>query len=79
MSAGRSFGAFGLWALTAPLTGASIAQEPYYEARLRILELPAEVSTEQIYPGMPVDALIATQERTFADFQRRVNPLMDNA
>ena len=51
-------------------------QEPYYEARLRILELPAEVSADQIYPGMPVDALISTEERTFADYV--VRPILDS-
>ena len=51
-------------------------QEPYYEARLRILELPVEVSAEQIYPGMPVDALISTEERTFVDYI--VRPILDS-
>lgn len=51
-------------------------QEPYYEARLRILELPAEVTADQIYPGMPVDALISTEERTFADYIAR--PILDS-
>lgn len=51
-------------------------QEPYYEARLRILELPKEVSAEQIYPGMPVDALISTEERTFVDYV--VRPILDS-
>ena len=53
-----------------------VTQEPYYEARLRIVELPAEVSTDQIYPGMPVDALISTRERTFADYV--VRPILDS-
>lgn len=51
-------------------------QEPYYEARLRIVELPDEVSPEQIYPGMPVEALISTEERTFADYIAR--PILDS-
>ena len=51
-------------------------QEPYYEARLRILELPVEVTADQIYPGMPVDALISTEERTFADYI--VRPILDS-
>jgi HlyD family secretion protein len=51
-------------------------QEPYYEARLRILELPKEVDPNQIYPGMPVDALISTEERTFADYLLR--PIVDS-
>jgi HlyD family secretion protein len=51
-------------------------QEPYYEARLRILELPSEVTADQIYPGMPVDALISTEERTFADYIAR--PILDS-
>ncbi len=53
-----------------------VTQEPYYEARLRIVELPAEVLVDQIYPGMPVDALISTQERTFADYV--VRPILDS-
>lgn len=53
-----------------------VTQEPFYEARLRITELPAEVDKEQIYPGMPVEALISTQERTFADYL--VRPILDS-
>jgi HlyD family secretion protein len=40
------------------------------------LELPKEVDPNQIYPGMPVDALISTEERTFADYLLR--PIVDS-
>lgn len=53
-----------------------VTQQPYYEARLRILDLPVEVDPNQIYPGMPVDALISTEERTFADYMMR--PILDS-
>lgn len=48
----------------------------FYAARLRINELPPEVKPEQIYPGMPVSALISTPERTFFEYLAR--PIMDS-
>ncbi|MEL6202137.1 MAG: HlyD family type I secretion periplasmic adaptor subunit [Pseudomonadota bacterium] len=50
--------------------------QPYYEVRLSIDELPAQVSKEQVYPGMPVDALITTDERTFLEYLSR--PITDS-
>ncbi|MEM6586592.1 MAG: HlyD family secretion protein, partial [Pseudomonadota bacterium] len=50
--------------------------EPYYEVRLSIDELPAQVAPEQVYPGMPVDALITTDERTFLEYVSR--PILDS-
>ncbi|MEO0542792.1 MAG: HlyD family type I secretion periplasmic adaptor subunit [Pseudomonadota bacterium] len=50
--------------------------QAYYEVRLSIDELPAEVSTDQVYPGMPVDALITTDERTFLEYLSR--PITDS-
>ncbi|MEO0920903.1 MAG: HlyD family type I secretion periplasmic adaptor subunit, partial [Pseudomonadota bacterium] len=46
------------------------------EVRLSIDELPAQVSKEQVYPGMPVDALITTDERTFLEYLSR--PITDS-
>ncbi len=51
-------------------------REPYYLARLRISRLPDNISSSQIYPGMPVEALIATSERTFAEYL--VRPILDS-
>jgi HlyD family type I secretion membrane fusion protein len=51
--------------------------QPFYTARLRITDdLPAEVSHDQIYPGMPVETYIATDERTFLEYL--VRPLLDS-
>jgi HlyD family type I secretion membrane fusion protein len=51
--------------------------QPFYTARLKITEdLPSEVSLEQIYPGMPVEAYISTGDRTF--FEYLVRPLTDS-
>ena len=51
--------------------------EPYFIARLHITnDLPAEIDREQIYPGMPVEAMILTGERTF--FGYLVKPLTDS-
>ncbi|MEO1748033.1 MAG: HlyD family type I secretion periplasmic adaptor subunit [Pseudomonadota bacterium] len=50
--------------------------QPYYEVRLSIDELPSQVSKEQVYPGMPVDALITTDERTFLEYLSR--PITDS-
>lgn len=50
---------------------------PYFVARLHITDdLPAEVDRDQIYPGMPVEAMISTGERTFFEYLTR--PLMDS-
>lgn len=44
-------------------------QQPYYLARLRITdELPPEIETSQIYPGMPVETFIKTGDRTFLEY-----------
>lgn len=44
-------------------------QEPYFDARLKLTEeLPKNFDPEQIYPGMPVDALIKTGDRTFVEY-----------
>ena len=51
-------------------------QEPYFTARLAITELPPEVREEQIYPGMPVETLIQTDERTFLEYL--VRPITDS-
>jgi HlyD family type I secretion membrane fusion protein len=51
--------------------------QPYYQARLRITEeLPADISSEQIYPGMPVEAYFSTGERTFLEYL--VKPIIDS-
>ncbi len=51
--------------------------EPYYSARLQVAsELPAEINREQIYPGMPVDVFITTDERTFVEYL--VRPVRDS-
>lgn len=49
----------------------------YYTVRLRIETLPPEVSPDQIYPGMPVEAYISTGDRTFAEYLAR--PILDAA
>ncbi len=51
-------------------------QQPYYVVRLRIDALPKEVSPDQVYPGMPVEAFISTGDRTFAEYLAR--PIMDS-
>jgi len=52
-------------------------REPYFTARLEIDgELPDGVDPEKIYPGMPVDALIQTGERTFLEYL--VRPIQDS-
>ncbi|MDW6025850.1 HlyD family type I secretion periplasmic adaptor subunit [Mesorhizobium sp. BAC0120] len=51
--------------------------QPYYTARLKITDdLPPEVAQNQIYPGMPVEAFIATGDRTFVEYL--VRPLLDS-
>lgn len=49
---------------------------PYYTVRMKIEELPPEVSRDQIYPGMPVESFIETEERTFLSYVAR--PIMDS-
>jgi len=52
-------------------------REPYFDARLRLSSnLPSEVSQQGIYPGMPVEAFIKTQERTFVEYLLR--PVTDS-
>ncbi|MEM9330163.1 MAG: HlyD family type I secretion periplasmic adaptor subunit [Pseudomonadota bacterium] len=44
-------------------------QEPYFDARLKLVdELPENFDPSKIYPGMPVDALIKTGDRTFVEY-----------
>lgn len=51
--------------------------EPYYRARLHITEdLPANVTVDQLYPGMPVETFISTGDRTFAEYL--VRPVLDS-
>jgi HlyD family type I secretion membrane fusion protein len=51
--------------------------QPYYIARMKITEdLPPEVRPDQVYPGMPVETYIATEERTFVEYL--VRPLLDS-
>ncbi len=51
--------------------------QPYYSARLRITqELPVEISSEQIYPGMPVETYFSTGERTFLEYL--IKPITDS-
>ncbi|MDD9910073.1 MAG: HlyD family type I secretion periplasmic adaptor subunit [Ahrensia sp.] len=58
--------------LTDPNTG-----EHYFTARLEIAdELPEGVSTQQIFPGMPVETYINTGERTFFEYLGK--PLTDS-
>lgn len=52
-------------------------REPYYVARLEMAkELPAGLSKDQIYPGMPVEAYIKTGDRTFLEYL--VRPIQDS-
>jgi HlyD family type I secretion membrane fusion protein len=54
-----------------------VTNEPYFSARLKLSEgLPDGVSLKDIQPGMPVDALIRTDERTF--LQYLVRPIQDS-
>lgn len=44
-------------------------QQPYFTVRLKIDgELPADFSLDRIFPGMPVETMIATEERTFWEY-----------
>ena len=52
-------------------------REPYFGARLKMTEnLPDEIKSTQIFPGMPVDAFIKTDERTFLQYLSR--PIFDS-
>ncbi len=52
-------------------------QEPFYLTRLKMAdELPPPVTREQLYPGMPVEALISTGDRTF--FEYLAKPILDS-
>ncbi|MGJ8573379.1 MAG: HlyD family type I secretion periplasmic adaptor subunit [Hoeflea sp.] len=54
-----------------------VTQEPYYRARIGITDdLPASVTVEQLYPGMPVETFIETGERTFFEYLAR--PILDS-
>jgi HlyD family type I secretion membrane fusion protein len=51
--------------------------QSYYTARLRITgDLPPQIREEQIYPGMPVETFIKTEDRTFLGYLMR--PLLDS-
>ena len=51
--------------------------EDFFVARLRITDdLPAEIDRDQIYPGMPVDVMISTGDRTFLEYL--VKPISDS-
>lgn len=44
-------------------------RQPYYSVRLRITDkLPDGITTEQIYPGTPVETFISTGSRTFVEY-----------
>lgn len=52
-------------------------KQPYYRARLKITnDLPQNVTVEQLYPGMPVEAMINTGDRTFFEYLAR--PILDS-
>jgi len=54
-----------------------VTQEPYFDARLKLAEtLPDDISADQIYAGMPVEAFIKTEERTFVEYL--VKPITDS-
>jgi HlyD family secretion protein len=54
-----------------------VTQQPYYTARVELAEtLPDGVTHSQIQPGMPVDALIQTEERTFLQYLAK--PVQDS-
>lgn len=51
--------------------------EPYYRARLEITDdLPPPVKVERLYPGMPVEALIETRQRTSLEYL--LQPILDS-
>ena len=52
-------------------------QTSYYVARLKIdAAASSALSADQILPGMPVEAFISTEERTFAEYLAK--PIMDS-
>jgi HlyD family secretion protein len=54
-----------------------VTHQPYFVARLKFSEeLPEGFSMDDIQPGMPVDAFIRTDERTF--LQYLVRPIQDS-
>lgn len=53
------------------------AGREYFAARLAITDdLPTEIASRQIYPGMPAEVLIATEERTFLQYLAK--PITDS-
>lgn len=42
--------------------------EIYYLARIGGIDLPADIEPERLYPGMQVEAFIATEPRTFLEY-----------
>ncbi len=55
----------------------SAAEGDYFLARLRITDdLPDEIDRDQIYPGMPVEAMISTGDRTFLQYLAK--PISDS-
>lgn len=51
--------------------------EPYFRAKLKIApDLPPGVKAQQLYPGMPVEAFINTDDRTFFEYLAR--PMLDS-
>lgn len=54
-----------------------VTRETFFEARLELTrELPNGITREQIYPGMPAEAYIATGERTFLEYL--IKPIRDS-
>ena len=53
-----------------------VTGEPHYRARIRITDnLPPNIDTGQLYPGMPVETFIQTGDRTFVEYLTR--PMLD--
>ncbi|MEP0944647.1 MAG: HlyD family type I secretion periplasmic adaptor subunit [Rhizobiaceae bacterium] len=53
------------------------SNEPYYTARLKIADvLPDDFEKDRIFPGMPVETFIETEDRTF--LQYLVKPFTDS-
>ena len=53
------------------------SKEPYFAARLKLTDsLPEEISSEQIFAGMPVETFINTGERTFVEYLMK--PISDS-
>lgn len=51
--------------------------QSYFTVRLRIDDdLPEEFAIDQVYPGMPVETFISTENRTFAEYL--VKPITDS-